>query len=386
MNRRIDPNGPSGGHIGANTPNARSNPVAAFRALLRIGRPVVGTDKDRKVRRGPGTAGRPIRSRGGSHVDVETDDAVEASTSSGGEGDGGQGRAPLDDGGPGEGVLRDSQFFSAAATRPADSPGFVSLPLPTPSLPPVWKISRVPGSWKRADPAPTPFVPSTASVQFGSVPLVFRPQVRRAPSVLPYVSLPPSPAIPTGRSGYLSFEPPQRPAGGIGPTLPRDLAIRRLARTASKQPFIPHLTSAAAPDRAAKYSLFNPLVGSAAGMEFKLPVNRAARYRPFTAASAGRIESPLPRSFGLMNRAAASMRPYDASGPFVAARPGEIARRSYTPPSRPIGGIDFAGALRLEGCDGRRSPMSIDTLLAGLRGGTGFIAAPAAVAHAVHAR
>jgi len=79
MNLRIHPNRPAGRHTEADAANARSNPVAAFRALLlRMGRPVVGTDKDRKVRREPGSAGGPARSGAGSHLDAETDDAVEA--------------------------------------------------------------------------------------------------------------------------------------------------------------------------------------------------------------------------------------------------------------------------------------------------------------------
>ncbi len=104
MNLRIHPNRPAGRHTEADAANARSNPVAAFRALLlRMGRPVVGTDKDRKVRREPGSAGGPARSGAGSHLDAETDDAVEASAWSGGGGggqEGDEGHASLGEGGP----------------------------------------------------------------------------------------------------------------------------------------------------------------------------------------------------------------------------------------------------------------------------------------------
>jgi len=370
MNRKIYSYRPSGDHIEADASKARPNPVAAFRALLqRVGRPVVGTDRDGKVRRRSGAVGGPARSGGRSHLVAETDDAVEASTSSGDRGqERDEGHALLGEGGADESIRKGPSFLSASKVGTGADEGrdLGPISLSTPSPPLVWLVAAVRGSWKRVD--YLPYAPPADPAQAGQVLAAFRRWGRATP-IQPYAP-PPSVATPAVRSRYLPFVPSPHTSTAIVHALPQGIAVRWQTLAASVRPFVPSNTSALAPHRGSGYHPFTPPLRAAAP-------DRAIRYSTFTPliAPAAQIAPTSPHSLGPGNRVVASMRLYKSPGPFLAARTGGVERKSYTPPPRPTRGIEVARPLRLGTGDGRRPPMSIDTLLAGLGSGAVSIAA-----------
>jgi hypothetical protein len=316
------------------------------------------TDKNwtsKNARRGSSTVGGVARGRGGSHLVAETDEAVEGSSSNqGGGGKGGQRRAPPGGGGASEGAApRSSLFFTTLTARDA-SPSAASEPVSTASQPLVWPAAKLPGAWQRADSATSVYVPASDFVDRTSA------RARPAESFVPWTPL----------------------AGGDAVLH----AARRWGRAASVLPYALPLAFTAPRVGGKRYRPFTPLLRPAEGtvstvsqrlrpgswfaaatvrpfvspvIFAKAPIQRV-KYRPFTrlslVAGAGSATPDKPAH----RPRAAAIPPYRPPATVVAQTRGS-RKRSYTPPYR-FDGIDPRESQK-RGAGEMRLPMSIDTVV-----------------------
>jgi hypothetical protein len=358
MNRKIHHTGPSVGHHAAVGASSRLNAAAAFRALLNLMRSQAGPLMDKRVRRGSSTAGGAL-GRGGSHAGVETDEAVDASTSNEGGGDkNGQRRESEGGGGSSEGAIPASSFFFTMTTaRDAGHSSPTSQPISNSSQPVVWPAAVLPGAWRRADhPAsayvPSSYVPSSDLVDRTSAPAPrfytpWNPSVGgdavlgaakrggRTASVVPY-ALPPAPIAPRVRTNqYRRFTPARRPAAGAVSTVSRQFRPGGWVRATNVRPFVSSVLVA------------------------KAPIQRI-RYRRFTRPSL--TPDTLKPEHGSR---VAKIRPYRSPDIFVPPQIKRSKMQSYMPPPQVDGVNDPPLHQRVAG--ERLRPMSIDALLSSLR-------------------
>jgi hypothetical protein len=168
MDKRIDSTEPSiGRHPTEGTGSRLNDAAAAFRALLGLTRPQSAPSTDTKTRHKSGSAGSAIRGRGGSHADVATDEAVDASSYDHGEG--GRDKDPQhrdsDEGGGmrAGAASMSSSFLTAMAARDALRRDPAARSTSTGSLPPIWPVAPLPGAWRRVDRRASAYVPRATS-------------------------------------------------------------------------------------------------------------------------------------------------------------------------------------------------------------------------------